>query len=85
MRATRDASGWKTDEPTPTNAEASRINPYEFATESSNSPIRLQLMAIGRENGCGRRSVTIPTTGCNIDAVSCDARVIRPTWAKSRR
>lgn len=27
-------------------------------------------MATGRENGMGQRSVTMPTTGCNSDAVT---------------
>ncbi len=40
-------------------------------------------MATGSENGCGRRSVTRPTTGCNIEAVSWNANVIRPIWPKS--
>ena len=40
-------------------------------------------MAIGREKGCGRLSVTKPTTGCSIDAVSWNASVIMPIWAKS--
>ena len=40
-------------------------------------------MAIGSEYGCGRRSVTIPTTGCSIEAVSWKASVISPIWPKS--
>ena len=35
-------------------------------------------MATGKEKGCGRLSVTMPTTGCSIDAVNWNARVISP-------
>jgi len=50
--------------------ELADVAGYESATDSMRSPTKLQLMATGSENGCGRRSVTIPTSGCSIDAVS---------------
>ena len=38
MRATREDSGWNTDEPTPTSAAASSRSGYVHATDSSKSP-----------------------------------------------
>ncbi len=38
----------------------------------------------GSEKGIGRRSATIPTTGCSNEAVSWKARVRSPIWAKFR-
>ncbi len=57
----------------------------ELATESSSSPASVQLIPTGSEKGCGRRSLTMPTTGCSIEAVNWKASVINPTWEKSRR
>jgi len=40
-------------------------------------------MAAGSEYGIGRRSAARPTNGCNNDAVSWNANVIRPISPKS--
>ena len=42
-------------------------------------------MATGSENGVGRLSVTMPTTGCSSDAVNWNANVISPICPKSSR
>src|SRR5215470_9372445 len=70
MRATREASGWKTDEPIPISIAARRIRGYVDARDIRSRPTRVRLMPAVREYGCGRRSVKIPTTGCSIDAVN---------------
>src|SRR5438477_10629 len=44
MRATRDDSGWKTEEPTPTSATASRMAAKLGAIDSSTSPARARRM-----------------------------------------
>ena len=44
----------------------------------------VQPMPTLSENGCGRLSVKVPTTGCSTDAVSWLVNVIMPTWPKSR-
>ena len=47
-RATRDDSGWNTDEPMPTIATAKRITPYVGATESSSRPTSVKAMPVGK-------------------------------------
>jgi len=42
-------------------------------------------MPQGREKGIGRLSVTMPTTGCNSEAVTWKVKVKRPICQKSRR
>ncbi len=36
------------------------------------------------ENGCGRLSVKMPTSGCSSDAVPWKTKVISPIWPKVR-
>ena len=57
MRATRDASGWNTAEPTPMSAAASKIAGYDAARDMASSPTSVNPMPIVSEYGCGRRSV----------------------------
>jgi hypothetical protein len=57
MRATRDASGWKIDEPIPINMAAKRIAGYVPARDIKRRPTRVRLMPAVREYGCGWRSV----------------------------
>jgi hypothetical protein len=44
MRATREASGWKMDEPMPISIAASRIAGYDVARDIRTSPSRVMLM-----------------------------------------
>ncbi|MNS90802.1 hypothetical protein D3C72_1248670 [compost metagenome] len=57
MRATREDSGWKTDEPVPTSAAASSTISKLPASASSTSPLRVKHMPIGRDHGIGYLSV----------------------------
>ncbi len=57
MRATREDSGWKTDEPTPTIPAATRSAEKLPALDRSNSPTRVKPIPTASENGMGRRSV----------------------------
>ena len=43
--------------------------------------MKVKPIPIASENGCGLRSVTLPTTGCNSDAVIWNASVISPICA----
>ena len=70
MRATRDDSGWKIDEPVPTIAAARRISANDCACESSSKPVSVQPMPATSEYGFGWRSVYIPTSGCSNEAVT---------------
>ena len=56
-RATRDASGWNTEEPMPTRAAAPRSTPRRGATENSSSARKVKPMPTTREYGRERRSV----------------------------
>ncbi|OIQ82097.1 hypothetical protein GALL_361300 [mine drainage metagenome] len=69
-RATRDDSGWKIDEPMPTQAAATSTWPKLSARDSSSRPQKVKPMPTDRENGRGLRSVYRPTSGCRIDAVT---------------
>ncbi len=69
MRATRDDSGWKIDEPVPTSAAASSSVPKLGATDISSSPTSVKPMPTGSEYGFGCRSVYSPTIGCSSEAV----------------
>src|SRR5262245_61026114 len=69
-RATREDSGWNTDEPMPTNATAIRIAAYVGATDNNSNPINVKAIPIGNEYGLGRASVNVPMTGCSSDAVT---------------
>jgi hypothetical protein len=51
MRATREASGWKIDEPIPINTAARRIAGYVEARDIRRRPIRVRLMPAVREYG----------------------------------
>ena len=66
----RDDSGWKIDEPTPTNAAASSTMPKLGANASRIRPISVEVMPKGSEYGSGFLSVNRPTSGCSSDAVS---------------
>ena len=57
MRATRDASGWNTDEPMPRSAAASKIAGYDAARDMASSPTSVNPTPSVSEYGCGRRSV----------------------------
>ena len=82
MRATREDSGWNTDEPTPTSAAASSRSGYVHATDRSKSPVSVKLIPATSAYGAGHRSVRNPTTGWSSDAVSINASVIRPICEK---
>jgi hypothetical protein len=49
MRASRDASGWKIDEPMPINPAATNNAVNVPACESSTRPTSVKLMPTGRE------------------------------------
>ena len=51
MRATREDSGWNTEEPTPTSATAIRIAGKLEAVESSSKPLSENPMPTGSEYG----------------------------------
>ncbi|MNQ54291.1 hypothetical protein D3C85_683560 [compost metagenome] len=53
MRATRDDSGWKTDEPVPTRTAATSSQPNDGATDSSSRPSSVNPMPTGSEYGLG--------------------------------
>jgi hypothetical protein len=56
MRATRDDSGWKTEEPIPrTHAPASRVS-YPRAEAITVRPANVKSVPTGSEKGVGRRS-----------------------------
>ena len=57
MRATREDSGWNTDEPEPISAAASSSSAKLGANESSSSPVSVKPMPIASEYGIGFRSV----------------------------
>ena len=57
MRATRDDSGWNTDEPQPTSAAATSSTPKLGATDISSSPTSVKPMPTGSEYGFGCLSV----------------------------
>src|SRR5450830_1730450 len=70
MRATREASGWKTEEPVPTSAAATSSTPKFGATDSSSKPHKVEPMPMASEYGLGCLSVYSPTSGCNSEAVT---------------
>ena len=82
MRATRDDSGWNTDEPVPTRATARSSVVKLGATDRKSSPTRVEPMPMARLNGSGWRSVYNPTAGWSSEADSWKVRVIRPIWVK---
>src|SRR5436309_1584682 len=53
MRATREASGWKIDEPMPINMAAKRIEGYVPARDIRRRPARVRRMPAVRESGWG--------------------------------
>ena len=57
MRATRADSGWKTAEPEPISAAASKTTGNWCARDSVSRPASVQPMPRASENGLGRRSV----------------------------
>ena len=63
MCATREPSGWNTDEPRPTDATDTRIIGKLEATESKRRPINVNPMPTAREYGFGFRSAYAPTSG----------------------
>jgi len=83
MRATREDSGWNTEEPEPIRAAATSSIGKLDAFASSSRPVSVKPMPIASDQGSGWRSVQMPTSGCSSEAVSWKVRVIRPTWPKS--
>ncbi|MNW68123.1 hypothetical protein D3C74_468230 [compost metagenome] len=57
MRATREDSGWKTDEPMPISMADSSTAPKLPACDRESKPIRVKPMPRGSEYGMGLRSV----------------------------
>jgi hypothetical protein len=57
MWATREASGWKIDDPVPTNAAAIGMKPKLCARESITNPTSVNAIPNASEYGLGRRSV----------------------------
>ena len=70
MRATREDSGWNTDEPVPTSTAATSSQPKDGATDSSSRPASVKPIPTGSEYGLGWRSVYSPMKGCNSEAAS---------------
>ncbi len=66
----------------PTSAAASSSIAKLLAAESSRSPPSVDPIPKAREKGFGRRSVTNPTTGWRIEAVSWKVSVIKPILTK---
>src|SRR5690606_29377760 len=64
MRATRDDSGWNTDDPVPTSAAATSKYGSDGANASSSRPTSVKPMPIGSEYVVGRLSVYRPMQGC---------------------
>ena len=62
-RATRDDSGWNTDEPIPIRATEAIRTGYVDTREKRTSPTRVEAIPAAREYGWGLRSVTKPTRG----------------------
>jgi hypothetical protein len=56
-RATREDSGWNTDDPMPTSDAASSSTGKLDALASSSRPVRVKPMPTASEKGCGRASV----------------------------
>ncbi|MNY24132.1 hypothetical protein D3C86_1578290 [compost metagenome] len=56
-RATRDASGWKVDEPMPISPAANRISGKLPTTDIIRIPTRVQTVPAGNNHGLGWRSV----------------------------
>ncbi len=54
MRATRDDSGWNTDDPIPMSATATRIMGKVGAIASRNMPTSVNPIPTGSEYGVGR-------------------------------
>lgn len=69
MRATRDDSGWNTDDPQPTSAAAMSNVPKLPAIDISRRPDSVKPIPTGSEYGFGCLSVYSPTIGCSSDAV----------------
>ena len=67
MRATREDSGWNTDEPVPTSTAATSSQPKDGATDSSSRPASVKPIPTGSEYGLGWRSVYSPMKGCNSE------------------
>ncbi|MNT13369.1 hypothetical protein D3C72_1483380 [compost metagenome] len=63
MRATREDSGWKMDEPVPISAAAASTVVKLGANASSSRPHRVKHMPAGNEYGVLRLSVYRPTSG----------------------
>ena len=59
MRATREDSGWNTDEPVPTSAAATSSTAKFGAVASNRRPHRVKPMPTGSEYGIGFLSVII--------------------------
>ncbi|OIQ70008.1 hypothetical protein GALL_483860 [mine drainage metagenome] len=70
MRATRDDSGWKMEEPVPTIAAASSRMGKVGAIDRVSSPARVKPMPTASEYGLGCLSVYDPTSGCSSEAVN---------------
>src|SRR5689334_5945415 len=79
IRAMRDDSGWKIDEPMPIRPAATSKASNVPAADSSRTPTSVNVMPTTSAYGVGRRSVYRPTSGCSSDAVSCSVNVISPT------
>src|SRR5689334_1434030 len=79
IRAMRDDSGWKIDEPMPIRPAATSSASNVPAADSSRTPTSVNVMPTTSAYGVGRRSVYRPTSGCSSDAVSCSVNVISPT------
>ncbi len=70
MRATREDSGWKTDEPVPTRAAASSIKErYAGATDSSSKPTSVNPIPTGERERQRALVGVRPTSGCSSEAV----------------
>src|SRR5450830_2133729 len=79
MRAMREASGWKVDEPTPISAAANRNQPKLPAIANITTPISVKTAPHGSNSGLGCLSVYMPIHGCISDAVTGNVRVISTT------
>ena len=81
-RATREASGWKVEEPMPIRPAASSSMAKLPAVASRATPPSVTHIPAGSRKGIGRRSVYRPIQGCSSEAVHWKVSVIRPIWVK---
>src|ERR1700684_4606536 len=84
IQASLEASGWKTAEPMPTRATATRTITNSLALDKRIMPASVKHIPAASEKGFGLLSVYIPTKGCSREAVNWKQKVTNPNWLKLR-